>query len=588
MPPSIARILDARGAGAPRLSPDGRWLCYATDLTGTQQLWRVALGGGMPERLTFECDRIGAYKLSRDGARIAYAADSGGNEKWQLWVVNADGTRARRLTERGDRIHHIVDWSPRGDALYLMANLRHPLYFDLYRLDLESGEIRMLVERDGTGFGGLALDDGGVIFTTNRGRMDKNHLEVISADGERGLLTPETPVAQHSAPHRLGDAILVLSDRDREFQGVARIDRTGGYELLVGGEHDVDALATAGSAWAYSLNCDGMSELHLVRDGRDKVVRGLPAGHVGGIDVAPDGTLAATAVGYDSPGALFVIRPGERARMVVPPILAGLAPEELPVHELVRWTTFDGREIPGFLLRARGSDGRPRPTVIQVHGGPEGQARPVWNPIAVALVARGFNVLQPNVRGSTGYGLRYQALDDVRLRMDSVRDLDAAAAWLADSGLAPRDRIAVMGGSYGGYMTLAAIAFFPERGWAAAVDTVGIYNFRTFLERMDQWRRPLREAEYGSLAEDAAFLDTIAPATHVDKIRAPLLVIHGANDPRVPVYEAEQVVAALRERGRDVTYLRYEDEGHGLQKAKNRADAWPKVVEFLERHLTVG
>jgi dipeptidyl aminopeptidase/acylaminoacyl peptidase len=272
--------------------------------------------------------------------------------------------------------------------------------------------------------------------------------------------------------------------------------------------------------------------------------------------------------------------------MAVPPILAGLDPSELPAHELVHWTSFDGLVIPGSLLRPRGADRTPRPTVIQVHGGPEGQARPVWNAITVALVARGFNVLQPNVRGSTGYGLRYQSLDDVRLRMGSVRDLDAAAAWLAASGTAPRDRIAVMGGSYGGFMTLAAIAFFPERGWAAAVDTVGIYNFRTFLERMDQWRRPLREAEYGSLEEDAEFLETIAPATRVADIRAPLMVIHGANDPRVPVHEAEQVVSALRARGHDVTYLRYEDEGHGLQKAKNRADAWPKVVEFLERHLT--
>ena len=200
-------------------------------------------------------------------------------------------------------------------------------------------------------------------------------------------------------------------------------------------------------------------------------------------------------------------------------------------------------------------------------------------------MAAGFNVLQPNVRGSSGYGRAYMTLDDVRLRLDSVKDLDAGAAWLAESGVAPRDRIGVIGGSYGGFMTLAAITFCAERGWAAAVDIVGIGSWVSFLERTSPWRRPLREAEYGTLAGDREFLESISPITHVDRIRAPLMVIHGANDPRVPVYEAEAMVGALRGRGAEVEYLRYEDEGHGLAKAKNRADAWPKVVAFFQRHM---
>jgi len=188
------------------------------------------------------------------------------------------------------------------------------------------------------------------------------------------------------------------------------------------------------------------------------------------------------------------------------------------------------------------------------------------------------------VRGSTGYGLAYRSLDDVRLRLDSVRDLDAAAAWLGSEGIAPPDRIAVMGGSYGGFMTLAALAFFPAR-WAAGVCTVGIANFVTFLERTDAWRRPLREAEYGSLERDREFLEDLSPINHLDAIAAPLMVIHGANDPRVPVHEAEQIVAALRGRERPVEYLRYEDEGHGIVKFKNRVDLIPRIVAFLQRHL---
>lgn len=588
MPPTIARILDARGASAPTLSPDGRWLYYATDLTGTMQLWRVLSDGGFPTRLTFECDRVGAYRLSRRGDRVAYAADVGGNEKWQIWVMEADGSVARPLTSRRDRIHHVVDWSPDDAALYVFANLRDLLYFDLHRVRVRDASSELLVERDGTGFGGAVLDDGSVVYVTNRGRFDKNHLELLALDGGRRRLTPDDPVAQHTQPRAFARDVLCLSDRGREFAGVARIGMGGGYAVVAGPEHDVEGLATADGSWAYSVNLEGVSEIHVVRDGVDRLVMDTPDGTVGGLDVLPDGTVAVALQRYDAPSSIYLARPGATPRLVVPPILAGLAPAELPQADIVGWTSFDGLRIPGFLLSPRGMAAAPRPTVIQVHGGPEGQARPSWNVIAVALVARGFNVLQPNVRGSSGYGLTYQSLDDVQLRLGSVRDVDAAAAWLADSGVAPADRIAVMGGSYGGFMTLAAIAFFPERNWAAAVDTVGIYNWVSFLERMDQWRRPLREAEYGSLVHDRELLEELSPARLVDRIRAPLMVIHGANDPRVPVYEAEQVVAALRERGRDVTYLRYEDEGHGLAKAKNRADAWPKVVAFLEGHLTEG
>src|SRR2546428_671225 len=161
----------------------------------------------------------------------------------------------------------------------------------------------------------------------------------------------------------------------------------------------------------------------------------------------------------------------------------------------------------------------------------------------------------------------------------------AAAGWLAESGVAPGDRIGVIGGSYGGFMTLAAITFCAERKWAAAVDIVGIASFKTFFARTAPWRRPLRAAEYGDPEKDADFLESISPLNFIDRIQAPLMVIHGANDPRVPVQEAEQIVSTLRSRGREVDYLRYEDEGHGLAKAKNRADAWPKVVQFFQKHM---
>jgi dipeptidyl aminopeptidase/acylaminoacyl peptidase len=222
--------------------------------------------------------------------------------------------------------------------------------------------------------------------------------------------------------------------------------------------------------------------------------------------------------------------------------------------------------------------------VVDVHGGPESQRRPGFNAVTQILCSRGYAVLEPNVRGSAGYGRRYASLDDVERRMDSVADLESAAEWLADHDLVDPDRIAVMGGSYGGFMTLAALTTYPER-WAAGVDIVGIASFVTFLENTGDWRRELREAEYGSLDEDRALLEALSPLSRIDRIAAPLFVLHGANDPRVPVSEARQVADAAREQDVPVRELIFDDEGHGFSKLENRIEAYTAVVEFLDEYV---
>jgi dipeptidyl aminopeptidase/acylaminoacyl peptidase len=591
VPPSLIRILDARGASRLALSPDGGTLYYVSDLTGTVQLWSVPVGGAVPRRLSYEADRVGAYSLSPDGKRIAYGADEGGDERWALWVMNADGGDARRVSTQADRIHHVIGWTPDGRGVLVFANLRDERFFDLHEFPAQGGTPKLRFRHDGTGFGAAVLDDGRVVVTTNRSRGDLNHFLLVARDGSTKQLTPDTPTAMHQSAHAFEDGILALSDRGRDLPAIARLGLDGSFRLVVAPDRAVDDLAVAGSQVAYATNIDGRSDVHLLSAGKDAPVAGLPPGDLAtdligdSLAVAPDGTVAVAWARFDAPSAVYVAAPGRPVKLVVPPHMAGLEPEGLPEEELVSWKSFDGRTIPGFLLRPRMAPKGARPTVVQVHGGPEGQARPLWNPLTVALVAAGFNVLQPNVRGSSGYGRAYMSLDDVRLRMDSVKDLDAAAAWLSGSGVAPADRIGVIGGSYGGFMTLAAITFCADRKWAAAVDIVGIASFATFFARTASWRRPLRAAEYGDPENDADFLQSISPLNFIDRIEAPLMVIHGANDPRVPVEEAEQIVSTLRSRGREVEYLRYEDEGHGLAKAKNRADAWPKVVRFFEKHM---
>src|SRR5256886_7508158 len=591
MPPPLIRILDARGASRLALSPDAGTLYYVSDLTGTMQLWSVPVAGGVPQRLSYEADRVGAYSLSPDGTKIAYGADEGGDERWALWVMNADGADARRLSTVRDRIHHVVEWTPDGRGVLVFANLRDERFFDLHEFPAAGGTPKQRFRHDGTGFGATALHDGRVVVTTNRARGDQNHLSLVERDGSTKRLTPETPIAMHESAHSFADGILALSDRDRDMASIARIGLNGSFSYLVAPDRVVDELEVAGERVDYALNIDGRSEVRLLSNGTDAPVGGLPPGDLAtdlignSLAVAPDGTIAVAWARFDQPSTVYVAAPGRPAKVVVPAQMAGLSAEGLPEEELVSWRSFDGRTIPGFLLRPRGAPKDARPTVVQVHGGPEGQARPLWNPLTVALVGAGFNVLQPNVRGSAGYGRAYMSLDDVRLRMDSVKDLDAGAAWLAETGIAPASRIGVIGGSYGGFMTLAAIRVCPERDWGAAGGLLRRPSLASLFPESAPTGRPLRAAEYGDPEKDGEFLESISPLNFVDRIRAPLMVIHGANDPRVPVEEAEQVVATLRSRGRAVDYLRYPDEGHGLAKAKNRADAWPKVVAFFEKYL---
>jgi dipeptidyl aminopeptidase/acylaminoacyl peptidase len=250
-----------------------------------------------------------------------------------------------------------------------------------------------------------------------------------------------------------------------------------------------------------------------------------------------------------------------------------------------RWvTSFDGERLHVLVFRPREAP-QAAPAVVLVHGGPEGQSTVAFNPIVQYLASRGYTVAVPNVRGSTGYGKRFYGLDDVRRRLDSVRDLAAIHEWLPSMGVDAK-RIAVWGGSYGGYMVLAALAFQPER-WAAGVDIVGIANFVTFLQNTAAYRRRHREHEYGSLEADGDFLREISPLTHAERISAPLFIIHGANDPRVPLSETRQIEASLVARGFECPVLVYEDEGHGLAKLRNRLDAYPRAVDFLDRALGV-
>jgi dipeptidyl aminopeptidase/acylaminoacyl peptidase len=602
---SFDRYLNVRTAYGASFSPDGSQLSFLTDITGVAEVWSVSLNSHAPrplwpDQLTFRGERVAGAVFSPRADLLLVSGDSGGNERTQLYTLSTDGATLTALTERPDVIYTFGAWSPDGTRIVYSSNERDPRYFDIYERNMMTGETRQLLRHDGINHALSYSPDGRQALISRPESNIRNQLILLdTTTREECVLTPQVSEgpAQHLMPAWSADwrGLYLLSNRGRQFRSLAYLDlATTEMTYLSDLSWDIELLAVTrdGARMATVTNEDGYALLEIfdVAQGweqRDTLnAPTLPRGVVMDMTWSQDGgKLAITLTTADDSADIWVWDMGVGVvHRATQSAMGGIPRSAFVSPSLIHYPTFDGREIPAFLYTPRGEQPRGLPVVMLVHGGPESQSRPGFDPLSQYLVGRGYGVLVPNVRGSTGYGYEYQSLDDVRRRMDSVADLKHAALWLRESGVADPRRIAVMGGSYGGFMVLASLTTYPGL-WAAGVDIVGVANFVTFLENTGPWRRKLRESEYGSLEHDREFLEQISPIRSVDRIAAPLFVVHGANDPRVPVGEAEQIVSALRSRGVPVEYLRFEDEGHGLVKRANRLIAYPAIARFLDKHL---
>jgi dipeptidyl aminopeptidase/acylaminoacyl peptidase len=597
-PPAFAPYLRIRGCGSPHFSPDGSRIAFITNTTGTTELWSVPASGGWPQQLSFGAERIWGATYSPGPDVAVMARDRGGNERNQLIAVPGGGGPERALTNLPEVIHHIGAWSPDGKRLAFSANREHPVDFTVYIQDLDgTGEATAVWRASGQHRVADWSADGRRLLITHSNSPSDQDLHVLDlTNGQSHQANPHTPDATFQAAAFLdgaGQEIICLSDEGREFAGVLRIGPDGGRTWLLTPEHDIEALALSPDRTriCYAVNDDGTSRLRLydLRRGEDRELAGVPAGVLTAGPVwSPDGTrIAASLSRATRPEAIWVadLAAGS-AREIAPPTLAGIDPASFVAPEHVSYPSFDGRRIPALYYRPRGAPG-PLPVIVSVHGGPEGQERGGFNAVYQYFLSRGYAIFAPNVRGSTGYGRTYEHLDDRFKRMDAVTDMAHGVAWLKAEGGADPRRIAVYGASYGGFMVMAGITHHPDL-WAAAIDIVGIVNLETLLENTHPTRRYLREAEYGFLATDREFFRQIAPINHADRIRAPLLVIHGKNDPRVPHEEAEQIVGFLRARNRPVEFLSFDNEGHGVARLENRLVAYPAIADFLDRYMGAG
>lgn len=596
------RYLEFRAAGFSSWHPTRREMLVSTRFGDTPQLHAVKMPGGARRQLTFTPEPVGSgIWQPKQGRYIVFAQDTGGGEFYQYHRLDPDTGRITLLTDGKSR-NGSGRFSKDGEQFAYTSTRRTGRDTDVWLMNpAEPKSDRLLCELSGGGWGVSDWSyDGTKLLLLEYISINKSRLYLADAKtGAKELLTPDeaTPVSYGEAQFaKDGKSIFITTDKGSEFQRLARLDlATKQLTVLTADLNwDVDSfdLSPDGKTIAFITNEDGVGKIHLVEAKSGKKLRGpeLPLGIPSGVTWHENGRdLAFSFNSAKSPTDAYSydVKTGKLERWTESET-GGLNTASFIEPELIRMKSFDGLQVSGFLYRpdAKKFPGK-RPIIVNIHGGPESQSRPIFqarnnyylNELGVAL-------LFPNVRGSSGYGKTFLTLDNGFKREDSVKDIGAFLDWIAtDAGL-DAERIAVMGGSYGGYMTLASLVHFGDR-LRCGVDVVGISSFVTFLKNTQDYRRDLRRVEYGDERDPAMaeHLQRISPLTNVDKIRKPLFVVQGKNDPRVPVTEAEQMVAAIREKGGTVWYLMAKDEGHGFGKKKNADFQFLSTIEFLRTHL---
>lgn len=571
---------NVRGAGFQGFLPGGGIL-VSTRFGETSQIHRVDMPMGARSQLTYFDEPVGSANLRPgDSGEFIFARDRGGDEYYQIFVFDTETGRVRQVSEDETR-NGSASWSEDGEHVAWYRSTEGDPDWDIMIANSDNPDgRRVLVEREGAVFPGDWSADGSQLAMIRYYSITHSDLFVVdTASGNVRQLNPDMDVAY--AAHEFepgGESLLVVTDAGAEFRRVVRMNVETGEMTDVSPDHGWDVqgmdLSPDGRTLAYVLNAGGVSELRLMDVRSGAAIEGpqLPVGLIGGMQWDDAGErIGFTLNAATSPSDAWIYEHGSRAlTRWTQSEVGGLNTETFVEPELISFDSFDGLEVPAFVYRPD-SEG-PHPVIISIHGGPEGQYRPGFSSTyQYWLNELGAAVIAPNVRGSSGYGREYVMMDNVFHREDSVRDIGALLDWVDEQPDLDADRVVVYGGSYGGYMVLASMVHYSDR-LAGGVDIVGISDFRTFLENTAGYRRDLRRAEYGDERDPdvSAFFEEISPARQADRITAPLFIIQGLNDPRVPASEAEQILARVREVGGDPWYLLANDEGHGFRKKSNR------------------
>lgn len=593
---SVAAMAKVGGCWSPSFSSDGQLLAFVSDLNGIPQIWTVPTAGGWPTLVTAIPDQITGVHWS--GEWLAFSLAPGGGMNEQIYLIHSDGSGLKRLTAGGKETNRLGNWLADGKKLMLASSQRDPNAMDVYLADVESGELRLVAQNKGIGaLTDVSHDESYALLYRLENRGNSNLFLVNLQAGSETLLTP------HDGPGNFtdgyfspdGQTIYLTGDVDRDLIAFGKLQLDGqgkpGPIQIIAERDDAQiddfTVTRDGRLAALIWNTAGKNELELF-DLTTKQSVGrpeLPTEVIYDPSFSEDGSLLTfVATGSTAPRDIWVYDVQARTmRQVTHSPHPSIQLEQLVRPELVRFPAHDGLELSAWLYRPHHFKA-PGAVVLSFHGGPEGQERPFFSSTYQALLAQGIAVLAPNVRGSGGFGKTFVNLDNGALRVNAVRDIKACADYVVAAGIGAQGRMGIMGGSYGGYMTMAGLAEYPEL-FGAGVNLFGVVNFRTFFAQTEPWMAAISKIEYGDPDTEGEMLDQLSPINKIDRVIAPTLVLHGANDTNVPVVEAEQVVENLKKRGIPVEYVLFPDEGHGFQKEPNRITSTVTTVEWFVKYL---
>ncbi len=581
-----------------KINHNGQSLLVASDETGVFNLYRVSLDGSSWQQLTKSTtDAMMPVDWFPQDDRVLYTADQGGNELHHLYVLAPDGT-VTDITP-GEKLKAMfLDWHG-NDAFWVASNERDPKFFDLYKYDAKTYQ-RTLVYQNNDGLTVDAVSDDGRYLALSKERTNAdNNLYIID-------LQSKEQKPQHITPHegnitfaihgfsRDSKTLIYGSDQNSEFSQAQLYDITSNKSSLYQqADWDISFIdfSKDNKFKVVGVNADASTKIQILdqNTGQELKLPPLPVGDLRGITFSDDSQYLSFYVNADnSPSNLYVWKVGDaQAKRLTQALDSAIDEKNLVMSEVVRYASFDGLQVPALLYRPQqAKDTAKVPALIWIHGGPGGQSRTGYNPTIQHLVNQGYAVLAVNNRGSSGYGKTFYHLDDLKHGEDDLQDIVFGKKYLQSLNWVAADRIGVMGGSYGGYLTMAAMAFTDE--FKVGINIFGVTNWLRTLESIPPWWESFREslyAELGDPAKDAERLKRISPLFHGDKVKKPVLVVQGANDPRVLQVESDEMVAAIKKNGVPVEYVLFPDEGHGFVKKANRITAQQAYLSFLQKHL---